>query len=99
MTDEAHATLRLPRLHGDTDGARRARGQERFGIFQGANGKTRLVLDVASGDYRPAAEIALPAMTYVDTVGAELYAQGRYAEGMRVFLAAEGEEATARPQG
>lgn len=93
--DEAHATLRLPdymvRLSergvlGDKTGG---------GFFRSEDG-VRLVLDPASGDYAPAAEIALPALDYIGEVSA-LYAQGRYAEGLRVFLEAQGEEAgTAR---
>ena len=50
------------------------------------------VLDIASGDYKPVAEIALPDLGYIDDVAA-LYGQGRYQEGMRVFLAADGPEA------
>ena len=54
------------------------------GFFK-RDGKTRLALDVASGDYRPVAEIALPPLGYIEDV-AHLYAQARYAEGLQVFL-------------
>ena len=89
--DEAHATLELPGymaklmdkgVLGDKTGA---------GFFK-RDGKTQLALDVASGDYTPVDDIKLPDLSYVDGV-AHLYAQGRYEEGMQVFLAADGDEA------
>ncbi len=89
--DEAHATLELP--------AYMARlmdkgvlGDKTGGGFFKRDGKKRLVLDPASGNYRPEEEISLPDMSYVDGI-AKLYAQGRYEEGMQVFLDAQGEEA------
>lgn len=90
-TDEARATLRLPEYM--------ARGIERGvlgdktgGGFFKRDGKTRLVLDPASGDYRPEADVSLPPLDFIDDVSA-LYAEGRYEEGMRAFLAADGEYA------
>ncbi|MFP6607194.1 MAG: 3-hydroxyacyl-CoA dehydrogenase family protein [Myxococcota bacterium] len=89
--DEAHATLELPGymaklmdkgVLGDKTGA---------GFFK-RDGKTQLALDVASGDYTPVDDIKLPDLSYVDGV-AHLYHQGRYEEGMQVFLAADGDEA------
>jgi 3-hydroxyacyl-CoA dehydrogenase len=89
--DEAHATLELPGymaklmdkgVLGDKTGA---------GFFK-RDGKARLALDIASGDYKPVEEIALPGLDYIDEV-AHLYRQGRYEEGIQVFLAAEGDEA------
>ena len=89
--DEAHATLELPGymaklmdkgVLGDKTGA---------GFFK-RDGKTQLALDVASGDYTPVDDIKLPDLSYVDGV-AHLYAQGRYEEGIQVFLAADGDEA------
>jgi 3-hydroxyacyl-CoA dehydrogenase len=89
--DEAHATLELSGymaklmdkgVLGDKTGA---------GFFK-RDGKARLALDIASGDYKPVEEIALPGLDYIDEV-AHLYRQGRYEEGIQVFLAAEGDEA------
>jgi len=89
--DEAHSTNALPTymaqliergVLGDKSGA---------GFFK-RDGKTRLALDPSSGDYRPTADIELPDLGYIDEV-AFFHAQGRYAEGMRVFLEAEGDEA------
>lgn len=89
--DEAHATLELPPymaklmdrgVLGDKSGA---------GFFK-RDGKTRLCLDVASGDYRPVSEIVLPDLGYIEDV-AKLYAQARYQEGIQVFLEADGDEA------
>ena len=90
-SDEAHETLRLPSFMaklmdrgvlGDKTGA---------GFFK-RDGKTRLALDVASGDYKPVAEISLPRLEYIEDVS-RLYAQARYAEGLAVFLEADGDEA------
>jgi 3-hydroxyacyl-CoA dehydrogenase len=55
-------------------------------------GKVRHVLEPVSGNYRPESEIKLPDLSYIDDVAA-LYSQARYAEGIQVFLAAEGDEA------
>ncbi|NQZ95864.1 MAG: 3-hydroxyacyl-CoA dehydrogenase family protein [Myxococcales bacterium] len=91
-SDEAHETNKLPTymaklmeqgVLGDKTGS---------GFFK-RDGKTRLALDIASGNYKPASDIVLPDMAYVGEV-ASLYAQGRYEEGMRIFLAAEGDEAS-----
>ena len=89
--DEAHASFELP--------ATMARlmdkgvlGDKTEGGFFKRDGKVRLALDVVSGDYRPVEEIELPALGYIDDV-AQLYAQGRYEEGIQIFLGAEGNEA------
>jgi 3-hydroxyacyl-CoA dehydrogenase len=90
--DEAHATLKLP----DTMAKlmdRGVLGNKTGGGFFKKDGKTRLALDPVSGDYKPEAEIALPSLDYIDDVSS-LHHQGRYAEGLQVFLAAEGAEAT-----
>ena len=90
-SDEAQATLKMPDymatlidkgVLGDKSGA---------GFFK-RDGKSRLVLDPASGDYHPVDETALPELAYIDEV-AHLYAMGRYEEGFEIFLAAEGDEA------
>ncbi len=90
-SDEAHATLRLPEYMAKLMD-KGVLGDKSGGGFFKRDGKTRQALDPATGDYRPEAEIAVPDMAYVDDV-ARLYAQGRYREGMQVFLAARGEEA------
>ncbi len=89
--DEAHGSFELP--------ATVARlmdkgvlGDKTDGGFFKRDGKVRLALDVVSGDYRPVEEIELPALGYIDDV-AQLYAQGRYEEGIQIFLGAEGNEA------
>jgi len=89
--DEAHATLRLPDSMA-TLMDRGVLGDKTGGGFFKRDGKKRLVLDIGSGDYRPLEEVSLPDMSYVDAI-ADLYAQGRYEEGMQAFLAAEGDEA------
>ena len=88
---EAHATLELPAymaklmdqgVLGDKTGA---------GFFK-RDGKARLALDIGTGDYKPVEDVALPDLGYIDDVAA-LYAQGRYEEGIQVFLEADGDEA------
>ena len=89
--DEAHETNKLPdymaRLMDQG-----VLGNKSGGGFFKKDGKTRLALDPASGDYKPEADIVLPNLDYIDDV-ARLHAQGRYAEGMALFLGAEGDEA------
>ena len=89
--DEAHETNKLPDymaklmekgVLGDKTGA---------GFFK-RDGKARLALDIASGDYKPVEEFALPDLSYIDEVG-HLYREGRYRAGLECFLAAEGDEA------
>ena len=72
-------------------------GNKSGGGFFKKDGKTRLILDPASGDYTPADEIKLPELGYIDEVAA-LHRDGRYKEGMALFASAEGEHADC-PQG
>ncbi len=87
--DEAHATLELPAymaklMERGVLGNKSGRG------FFAREGKVRHVLDPVSGDYKPEAEITLPDLGFIDEI-AHLHAQGRYAEGMQLFVNAEGE--------
>ena len=90
--DEAHETNKLPAymaklmdqgVLGDKTGG---------GFFKRGKDKQRLVLDIPSGDWVPESDVALPDLSYIDEV-AHFHAQGRYQEGMQVFLAAPGKEA------
>ena len=93
--DEAHETTKLPETMARLMD-QGVLGNKSGGGFFKQDGKTRLALDPASGDYKPEADILLPDLGYIDAV-AKLHSQGRYREGMEVFLAAEGDEAaTAR---
>ncbi len=67
-------------------------GNKSGGGFYKRDGKKRLVLDPASGEYVPEEEIELPDLSYIDEV-AVLHRDGRYKEGMQVFLNAKGEYA------
>ncbi len=93
--DEARDTLRLPGymdklMEKGILGNKTGRG------FFWKEDKVRHVLDPVSGDYKPESEHELPDLSYIDDVS-HLYQQGRYEEGMRRFLEAEGDEAaTAR---
>ncbi len=89
--DEAHETNRLPDYMSKLMGAG-VLGNKSGGGFFKKDGKTRLVLDPATGDYTPASEIALPDLAYIDEVAA-FHRDGRYKDGMRVFLEADGEHA------
>jgi 3-hydroxyacyl-CoA dehydrogenase len=90
--DEAHETNRLPDymdhlmergVLGDKTGR---------GFFFRDEERKRHVLDPASGEYMPESEVVLPNLDYIDAVSA-LYNEGRYKEGMEIFLHAEGHEA------
>jgi 3-hydroxyacyl-CoA dehydrogenase len=90
--DEAHEANRLPDymdrlMEKGVLGNKTGRG-----FFYRDDEKKQHVLDPASGQYRPVNEIVLPDLSYIDAVST-LYAEGRYKEGMQVFLDADGEEA------
>jgi 3-hydroxyacyl-CoA dehydrogenase len=89
--DEAHETLLLP-AYMDKLMEKGVLGNKTGRGFFWKEGKVRHVLDAVSGDYRPESEIKLPPLDYITNV-AHLYSQARYAEGIQVFLAAEGDEA------
>lgn len=91
-SDEAHETLALPAYMSRLMD-KGVMGNKSGGGFFKKEGKTRLVLDARTGDYRPEADVKLPKLGYIDEV-ARLHSMGRYAEGMQVFLAAEGDEAS-----
>ncbi len=90
-SDEAHATLELPGYMGRLMD-KGVMGNKSGGGFFKKEGKTRLVLDPTTGDYRAESDVKVPKLGYIDDV-ARLHSMGRYAEGMQLFLAAEGEEA------
>jgi 3-hydroxyacyl-CoA dehydrogenase len=89
--DEAHETLKLP-AYMDKLMEKGVLGNKTGRGFFKKEGKTRHVLDAVSGDYHPESEIKLPNLSYIDDV-AQLYSQARYAEGIQVFLSADGDEA------
>jgi 3-hydroxyacyl-CoA dehydrogenase len=90
--DEAHLANRLPGymdrlMEKGVLGNKTGRG-----FFYRDDDKRQHVLDPATGDYRPVSEVTLPDLGYIDAVSA-LYSEGRYREGMKVFLDAPGHEA------
>lgn len=89
--DEARETNRLPDYMARLMD-KGVLGDKSGGGFFKRDGKTRLALDIGTGDYRPIEEASLPDLGYIDEVG-KLYAQGRYSEGMQVFLGADDEHA------
>ena len=90
--DEAHLANRLPGYMNRLMEKGVLGNKTGRGFFYVDDDRKQHVLDPASGDYRPVSEITLPDLSYIDRVTA-LYAEGRYAEGMQVFLEAEGHEA------
>jgi len=89
--DEAHETNKLPDFMAKLMEKGVLGNKSGSGFFK-RDGKKRLVLDPATGDYTPEEEIKLPELGYIHEVSA-LHRDGRYKEGMAVFLNAEGEYA------
>jgi len=89
--DEAHETNKLPDYMAKLM-EKGVLGNKSGGGFYKKDGKKRLVLDPATGEYIPEEDIELPDLSYIDEVAA-LHRDGRYKEGMQVFLRAEGEYA------
>ena len=89
--DEVHETNKLPEYMAKLMD-KGVLGNKSGGGFFKKDGKKRLVLDPKTGDYMPEADIKLPDLGYIDEVAA-LHRDGRYQEGMQVFLNAEGEYA------
>ena len=90
-TDEAYETNKLPDYMAKLIDKGVLGNKSGSGFFK-KDGKKRLVLDPASGNYTPEEDIKLPDLGYIDQVAA-LHRDGRYKEGMQVFLNAEGEYA------
>lgn len=90
-TDEAYETNKLPDYMAKLIDKGVLGNKSGSGFFK-KDGKKRLVLDPASGNYTPEEDIKLPDLRYIDQVAA-LHRDGRYEEGMQVFLNAEGEYA------
>ncbi|MBW2444617.1 MAG: 3-hydroxyacyl-CoA dehydrogenase family protein [Deltaproteobacteria bacterium] len=91
-SDEAHETNKLPAymdrlMEKGVLGNKTGRG-----FFYKDDDKKQHVLDPKTGDYSPVADVKLPDLSYIDDV-ATLYKEGRYEEGMQIFLGAEGDEA------
>jgi 3-hydroxyacyl-CoA dehydrogenase len=89
--DEAHATLALPAYMAKAMAQGTLGDKSGRGFFK-KEGKARLVLDPATGAYKPENEIKLPELGYVAEVS-RLHREARYGEAMQVFLAAKGEYA------
>ena len=90
--DEAHATNKLPDymaalmdkgVMGDKSGG---------GFFKKGPDKSKLALDPKTGDYKPVSEFKLPDLEYIEDVS-RLYNEGRYREGLQIFLGADGDQA------
>ena len=89
--DEAHAAFKLPAYMQRGIDAGRLGNKTKAGFFK-QDGKTRLVLDPKSGDYRPLAEVATPVPAFVEDMKSAIRG-GRYARAMDAFCSASGSEA------
>lgn len=89
--DEAHESNKLPDYMAKMIDNGVLGNKTGAGFFK-RDGKTRLVLDVASGEYVDPSTIEMPDLSYVNEV-ADLYAQGRYKEGLAILMDAPGEAA------
>lgn len=89
--DEAHETNKLPDYMAKLMEKGVLGNKSGSGFFK-RDGKKRLVLDPKTGNYVPSEDIKLPELGYIDEVSA-LHRDGRYEEGMQVFLNAKGEYA------
>jgi 3-hydroxyacyl-CoA dehydrogenase len=90
--DESHETNRLPDYMDKLMEKGILGNKTGRGFFYKDDDKKRHVLDPSSGDYSPASEVKLPNLDYIDPIS-KFYNEGRYEEGMALFLAAEGDEA------
>jgi len=89
-SDEAHETNKLPAYMNKLMERGVMGNKTGRGFFWKDEEKKQHVLDPATGDYRPMDQLDMPDLAYIDDVSA-LYAEGRYQEGMQIFLGAEGE--------
>lgn len=93
--DEVHETLKLPAYMQtliDQGVLGRKTGGGFFKRAPKGSDTGNLVLVPATGDYVPESSIPVPDMPHVDLI-ADLYAQGRYTEGIEVLCQADGDEA------
>jgi 3-hydroxyacyl-CoA dehydrogenase len=89
--DEAHETNKLPAYMDRLMEKGVLGNKSGLGFFR-RDGKRVGVLDPATGNYVAEEEIELPDLGYIDEVAA-LHRNGRYKEGMAVFLNAKGQYA------
>jgi len=90
--DEAHEANKLPAYMDELMEKGVLGNKTGRGFFWRDEEKVRHVLDPVSGNYTPESEVKLPDLEYIADV-ARLHTEGRYAEGMQIFLGAAGPEA------
>jgi len=92
VQDEAIATYRLPHYMQGLIERGVLGSKSGGGFFKRAEDRSRLVLDINSGEYRPASEIKLPDLPFIADI-VFLHSIGEYRKGMELFLQAPGDEA------
>ena len=90
--DEAHSTLELPRYMRELIRQGTLGRKTGGGFFRRDENKRKLVLDPASGSYRPLDEVELPDLSFIDKVTA-LHRVGDYRGALSALMAARGREA------
>lgn len=90
--DEAHATLALPGYMRELIRQGTLGRKSSGGFFKRDENKQTLVLEPASGRYRPLSEVKLPDLSFIDRVAA-LHRVGDYRAALAALMAAEGGEA------
>jgi 3-hydroxyacyl-CoA dehydrogenase len=89
-SDAAHATNKLPDYMNKLMERGVMGNKTGRGFFWRDEEKKQHALDPATGDYCPMDQLDMPDLDYIDAVSS-LYHEGRYEDGMKIFLAAEGE--------
>jgi 3-hydroxyacyl-CoA dehydrogenase len=90
--DEAIETYQLPGyMAALIEKGMRGR-KNRDGYFTRGADKQKLVLDIKSGDYKPASEVELPELPFIKDI-VFLHCIGEYKRAMQLFATAEGEYA------
>lgn len=91
--DEAHETLKLPAFMASLIDKGTLGNKSGGGFFRAdKETKTQFALDPKSGQYKPVGEIKLPDLSFIDAIKV-CHHNGRYKEGMRLFLEAKGPQA------
>ena len=90
--DEVHDTLKLPEYMAKLIEAGTLGTKTGGGFFKTTKKGPLQVLDIKTGGYALASDIKLPGLGFIDEIAA-LHRVGRYADAMKIFVEAPGDEA------